>query len=757
MTAPATNATPSTNAGRVRLGRPAARGPRSPVLAWVDVAVLGTLVILALAPFAAVFGSGRALVATVGGVVLATAVGTAGAWRRWSALTVLAVGAVVVVAGSALAAPTTALGGVVPTIETLTAVAQGVLDSWGDVLALNPPVGIRGAVLTVPYLLAFAAALSAVTVALRTAWPVLALLAPIGALVAAILLGTAEVGSAAVTGVVGALAAVGWGTWRTGHLRADGRVSLAAMLVAAAALGAGAGLVSDAAGLLTGGSRLVLRDHVVPPADVHRYPSPLAGYRAFVKDHGEDALLTVTALPAGAAVRLAVLDTYDGTVWAVSDGAAAGSGEFRRVGERIAPDGGDVQEIDVAVGDYADVWVPMVGRPLDLDFTGGADRLAGRLYVNVETGTGLVPPGLTTGDTYRLRAAVTPAPSASALAGAPIERVELPSAVYPDSAASVAARLTADATTPLAQVRALEAGLQQGYFSHGLEGDTPSLAGHGAARIDALLTADAMVGDAEQYAAAMALMLRTMDIPSRVVMGFAPPRAGEQVTLTGDDLTAWVEVPFVGHGWVPFHPTPDEDRIWQSETTEPQNQAQPQVLQPPPPVPDPSDPPRTDRERGVPEAEDVVPPSGWAPGVLMVAAGGGLLLLLLSPLLVVLAIKARRRHRRRQGGPAEQIAGGWDELVDAVTDLGVPVSPTATRRQLAGQMAETFGETGAAGGPVLLAERVDEGTFGPEVPDQDTVRDFWTEVGAVLTRLRRTVGRRRWWRSRVSPRSLRRR
>ncbi|MHB1062945.1 MAG: transglutaminase family protein [Georgenia sp.] len=746
--------------GAVRTLRPVAPARRSPALAWVDVAVLGTLVLLALAPFAPVFGSGRALVATVGGVVLAAAVGVAGAWRHWSGLTVSAVGVVVLAAGSALVAPDTAVGGVLPTASTLAGVAQGVLTAWGDVLALTPPVGIRGGVLAVPYLLAFVTTLVAVTVALRTARSVPALIAPAFALVAAVLLATSETGSAAVTGVVAALTAVVWGSWRTGHARPDRWVPLGAMMLVGVLLGTGAGLASGASGTLTGGARLVLRDHLTPPADVHRYPSPLAGYRSFVKDHGDDALLTVEGLPAGAPVRLAVLDTYDGTVWAVSDGAATGSGEFRRVGERIEPDPvGGVREIDVAVGDYADVWVPMVGRPFDLDFTGGAERLNGRLFVNRETGTGVVPAGLSTGDTYRLRVALAATPSTSALTGAPIARVELPPAGYPDSAATAAGRLTSGATTPLARIQALEAGLQQGYFSHGLEGDTPSLAGHGAARIDALLTGEAMVGDAEQYAAAMALMLRTMDIPSRVVLGFEAPQAGESVTLTGADLTAWVEVPFVGHGWVPFHPTPDADRIWQSETTEPQDQAQPQVLQPPPPVPDPPDAPRTARERGTPEADEPDPQTGWGPGAVAAVAGGGVLLLLLSPLLGVLALKGRRRARRRtRGGPADQIAGGWDELVDAVTDLGVPPSPTATRRQAAGQMAATLGDPGRpASGALVLAERVDAGTFGPDEPDEATIGDFWAEVGAALGGLRRRVGRRRWWRSRLSVRSLRRR
>lgn len=63
---------------------------------------------------------------------------------------------------------------------------------------------------------------------------------------------------------------------------------------------------------------------------------------------------------------------------------------------------------------------------------------------------------------------------------------------------------------------------ESGWFSHGLSGDYPSTAGHGNYRIDQLLAGTAMVGDSEQYASAMALMARSLGLPSRVVLGFLP-------------------------------------------------------------------------------------------------------------------------------------------------------------------------------------------------------------------------------------------
>jgi protein-glutamine gamma-glutamyltransferase len=66
-------------------------------------------------------------------------------------------------------------------------------------------------------------------------------------------------------------------------------------------------------------------------------------------------------------------------------------------------------------------------------------------------------------------------------------------------------------------------------------------------------------GHCEYFASSMAVMLRTLGIPSRVVNGF---RSDEFNDLTGyyvvraKDAHAWVEVYFPGYGWHTFDPTP---------------------------------------------------------------------------------------------------------------------------------------------------------------------------------------------------------
>ncbi|WP_418606883.1 transglutaminase-like domain-containing protein [Georgenia sp. SUBG003] len=365
-------------------------------------------------------------------------------------------------------------------------------------------------------------------------------------------------------------------------------------MLVGALVGAGVGVLAPPP------DRFVLREHVEPPPDIHDYSSPLAGFREYVKDHREDPVLTVEGLPADAHVRLATLDAYDGTAWAVSDPQLSGSGEYMRIGERVEPELVDgLHDVQVTVGQYAGVWVPVLGTTFDVDFAGErAEDLSRSFYFNRSTGTGLTTSGLREGDTLEVLAQVPERPTNTELEGAPLADVPLPEVTYPDVVTTVAAAMTADASTSIARIQAVEQGLQAGYFSHGLEGETPSLPGHGAARLDSLLGGeDPMVGDEEQYAAAMGLILRSMSIPARVVMGFETPAETDgAVELTGDDVTAWVEVPFEGHGWVPFYPTPDEDRIWQEESPVPQNRPQPQVLQPPPPAQEPPDAPPSDRQ-----------------------------------------------------------------------------------------------------------------------------------------------------------------
>jgi transglutaminase-like putative cysteine protease len=66
-------------------------------------------------------------------------------------------------------------------------------------------------------------------------------------------------------------------------------------------------------------------------------------------------------------------------------------------------------------------------------------------------------------------------------------------------------------------------------------------------------------GYCEYFAASMAVMLRTLHIPSRLVNGFQTGsynRIGKDFVVRARDAHSWVEVYFTNYGWITFDPTP---------------------------------------------------------------------------------------------------------------------------------------------------------------------------------------------------------
>ena len=70
---------------------------------------------------------------------------------------------------------------------------------------------------------------------------------------------------------------------------------------------------------------------------------------------------------------------------------------------------------------------------------------------------------------------------------------------------------------------------------------------------------DAKAGHCEYFSSAMAIMLRTLEIPTRNVTGFVGGRFnpyGRYYALRQGDAHSWVEVYIKGRGWTTFDPTP---------------------------------------------------------------------------------------------------------------------------------------------------------------------------------------------------------
>ena len=117
----------------------------------------------------------------------------------------------------------------------------------------------------------------------------------------------------------------------------------------------------------------------------------------------------------------------------------------------------------------------------------------------------------------------------------------------------LAREMTAGATTEVEQARAIESHLRHDY------GYTLELLSKPVADPLAYFLFERKKGHCEYFASAMAVMLRTIGIPSRVVTGFQSgvynPMTGWQV-VRASDAHSWVEAWLDGRGWTTFDPTP---------------------------------------------------------------------------------------------------------------------------------------------------------------------------------------------------------
>ena len=163
------------------------------------------------------------------------------------------------------------------------------------------------------------------------------------------------------------------------------------------------------------------------------------------------------------------------------------------------------------------------------------------------------------GDDYAVRV-YAPDPSDAQLAAAgsdypaalaPFRSLALPSGVYAEVQA-LADRLHAGTDSPYAYVEAVLDYLQHGYV---YTLDPPK--GGTYPLVNFLL--NTRRGYCQQFAGAMALLLRMEGVPARVAVGFSSGvrRTASHTYVVADfDAHAWVEAWFPTYGWVTFDPTP---------------------------------------------------------------------------------------------------------------------------------------------------------------------------------------------------------
>ena len=117
---------------------------------------------------------------------------------------------------------------------------------------------------------------------------------------------------------------------------------------------------------------------------------------------------------------------------------------------------------------------------------------------------------------------------------------------------------TAAHTNPYAKAKALEVFLRSYTYNDAIDAPAPA-----QDPIEYFLY-DVKEGYCDYYATSMAVMLRSVGIPARVVSGYAEGTYDEESGIffvNERDAHTWVEVYFPGYGWIEFEPTAGESQL----------------------------------------------------------------------------------------------------------------------------------------------------------------------------------------------------
>lgn len=269
-------------------------------------------------------------------------------------------------------------------------------------------------------------------------------------------------------------------------------------------------------------------------------------------------------------------------------------------------------------------------------------------------------------------------------------------------------------------------------------------------------------GFCEQYASAMAAMIRLADVPARVAVGFTKGdrQADGTYRVTTNHAHAWPEAWFAGVGWVRFEPTPRGDGQTVVPSYATSTAAGPSVGSPEDPLgPGANDATdagtgtdavqgkldRLDPDTGLP-VETVQPAEDTAslPSLWLVGLIAALLLAVLPALLHSL-----RGRRRWTAHPGPIVA--WQQLHDDATDVGHTWRPADSPRAAAADLAAARAldpPTRAALERLALA--TERARYARDPGAQEGLRADAAQVRAALLA---GAGPRARWQARLLPRS----
>lgn len=500
-------------------------------------------------------------------------------------------------------------------------------------------------------------------------------------------------------------------------------------------------------------------------------------------------------------LRIVSLDDFDGTTWkpakrhivAVPDDFPAPTG--------LGP---DVKRAEIttriaAAEDYAQDWLPMPYPPSGVQIKGNWRYEPVGMTLVGDHGQN------TSGRTYQVTS-LDVQPTAQQLAAAPDApgSIEREYTNVPDSLPPVVKRQAREITKASDNDYEKAVALQD-YFAvtGGFEYDTDVEVGTGQGAIARFL--QEKQGFCVHFSFAMAAMARTLGIPARVAVGFAPgsPQGDGSVTVGLKDAHAWPELYFEGVGWTRFEPTPTRGTTPTYTVPESPGQTLPELPQVTPSASAaPSDQPSAStscsaRERKLEGCADALPAdqSGqggggtpWYRIATWALLGAAALVLPLLPMLWRLRRRSVRlasaQHSaaavgappgRRKGADGREAAGTdsavlldvpveeagaaaaghvlavWRELTDTAWDYGIEPDEALTPRRAAARIVRVgeLDET-ASRSVHRVAGAVEQVLYAPEPRAEAGLAD---EVRTVRAALRERAGWATRLRAVAAPRS----
>lgn len=467
-------------------------------------------------------------------------------------------------------------------------------------------------------------------------------------------------------------------------------------------------------------------------------------------------------------LRIVSLDDFDGTTWKPSKRSITQVPDGRfPTPPGLGPDIGRTEVgTTISTADwYGQDWLPMPYPPSGVSIRGNWRYEPVGMTLVGDHGQN------TRGVTYEVRS-LNVQPTAEQLAGAPEppsalkrEYTELPDSL-PAVVSETARKVTEDADNAYDQALKL-----QEYFTlnGGFEYDTEVDVGSGSRAIARFLRDKQ--GFCVHFSFAMASMARSLGIPARVAVGFAPgtPQADGTISVGLRDAHAWPELYFEGVGWTRFEPTPTRGSAPSYTVPDPTDNTAPDPARPSQAAPDepstaPSESESCTAERrkldgcGSESPQAALPTGGdgpkWYALLMWALAGLAVLVVPLSPMLWRLRTRAVRLggHGRSEADAVPHVLAVWEELTDSAWDYGISPDESLTPRGAADRIVR-LGRLGADATESVhrVADAVEQVLYAPRPRPVAGLAD---DVRRVIVGLRGAAGRRERVRAVVAPRSV---